>query len=393
MSLSSENLDHQPDCRVLVVDDDSGFVTLCQRYLRSSGSISFRIEVAGNAMSALEIYSHAAFDCLIVDYRLPDMTGTDLLNRLHAEYDEYTIAPAIVMTAFGDESVAIKAVRANASDYMSKSDITRASLTRAVDNAQSKGLLRRTVYERNEKLRKAHSQLKKKSEETNRFYHTLSHEVQTPLTAIHEFSGLLRDEIVGPLNEEQHQLIRYSMESCDQITRHFNELLEMTRFDTDRFVLNKTAQSPSDLVNRCIKGAQGKAKQKAINLSHDTGKELPDIYIDAHRIAQVISNLINNAIKFTHHGGEVHVQTHHCVVDHTVIIKISDTGPGIEAIHLSKIFDRLYQVHACETHNDESGGLGLGLSIANEIVERHSGSINVTSEIGKGSCFMIKLPL
>lgn len=392
-SVPPRTADIPDDFSLLLVDDDEAFAHLCKRFLKRSTQFSFKVHHATNAKGGREIFKKADIDFLILDYHLPDGTGTKLLQELYLETDEQAQPPAIVLTASTSQETAIDAFRSQATDFMVKSDVSQTSLCHAIDNARSKAELRNALRENHVRLAQTCEELQKKNEEITRFYHTVSHEIKTPITAMVEFLQLLKDGVVGPLTNEQRSVLTLTNECCETITQHFHDLLEVTRFDTGKLHLDIDEHQIDNLVCGCVKGAQGIARNKGISLQAELGASNCVGWMDRRRIQQVIGNLIDNALKFTQSGGNVVVKTHYCCSEKQIGIVVSDTGCGIPNENLAKIFDRLYQVKQGIGHEAAPDGLGLGLCISQEIVTAHKGEISVSSTPGEGTSFKVTIPV
>lgn len=380
-------------CKVLLVDDDAMFIALCKTYLKKSKTVNYIAESAHNVVSGLNKCLSNEYDCLIVDYRLPDGTGTQMLELVKQQLGQKKVPPTIVLTASSARQAATDAIRSDAVDFIVKSDVSPSSLDYAIHNAQHKAILEGELRSQYDQLTLAYKELKDKTEEITRFYHTVSHEVKTPVSAMREFVQLLNDQVAGPVNEEQQVLLKFTTECCDTIVRHFHDLLDIARIDTDKMPLHLDAHSPEPLIQFCVKGAQGLARDKEITLQHRVDPGMPSCLIDARRIKQVLSNLIENAIKFTPCGGRVTVEAYCKKPEKLVEFNVTDTGCGIPDAAKEKVFDRLYQVPLGSEHEASSGGMGLGLSIAREIVQRHNGELLVESTVGYGATFRVLLPI
>ena len=242
-----------------------------------------------------------------------------------------------------------------------------------------------------EKLKRAHETLKHKHEELQTLYHTVSHELKTPLTSAREFVSLVLEGLAGPINGTQQHYLTISRESCDRMKICINDMLDVTRIETGKMSIERKLASVGDLAQRIVTMLSPVAEKKLIALCCLIAPNVPDILMDENRIAQVITNLLNNALKFTETGGRVVVRVR---VSHSkpgqVEISVKDTGRGIPKSHLNRIFERLYQVY--DGHGPSCQGLGLGLHICQELVHLHGGRIYVESEMGVGSTFYAELP-
>lgn len=375
--------------RILLIDDDEAYCFLCKRYLRADDSFQHTVISAGTMNEALAICAVDTFDCIVIDYRLPDMMGTEVIKLLREKLGD-AMPLTIVFTADGGEEAAIEAVRSGANDFLAKRNVTQQSLCRAVKNTIEKGMLRKSLTSRVKQLEAANQLLIKRNDEIKRFYHTVSHEVKTPLTAIQEFVAIVADGLAGPIEEEQKTILSYALESCDQISTHFNDLLELSRFETGKMTIDLTPCSIQHVFDHCIVAATPAAVAKDITLQVNDQHLLPPIMMQSNRIIQVLSNLINNAIKFTEPGGSVTVGSELTDDGSQLRLSVRDTGCGIPEADTGKVFERLFQVNPA---NDQQNGhgMGLGLSIASEIVNLHGGSLEVESELGVGSVFSFYL--
>lgn len=377
------------NARILVVDDDEVYLHLCKRYLRSDPNADHFVVSATCIQGALLAAANNSFDCVIIDYFLPDGNGIDAILQL-AESLKDDMPCTIVLTGQASEGVAIKAVRSGASDFLTKGNLTRTALCRAVSNAIEKSRLRKLHLSRVKDLEIANSLLLKRNEEIQRFYHTVSHEVKTPLTAIQEFVSIVHDGLAGEVGDQQKTILNYALQSCDQIKSQFNELLELSRFETGKMQVILEPSSIYQVFDHCIVSARPKAVAKQIELEIEQESNLPMVMMQSNRIIQVLSNLIGNAIKFTPALGKVTVAA--CLIDNADRIRLSvkDNGCGIPTEDIDHVFERLYQVTPASQCESEFG-MGLGLSIAAQIMELHGSSIDVQSTLDEGSEFSFEL--
>ena len=376
--------------RLLIVDDDETYLTLCTRYLRKDADRRYEIVTASDAESALSACSATPFDCLLIDYGLRGGTGTELMGTLRSRLGR-ALPPFVLISADESAGAATQAVRAHAADFLSKREVSASSLGRSIRNAVEKGRLQRAVHVRQRELREANATLERRAIEIQRFYHTVSHEMKTPLTAAREFVAIVRDGIGGPVTEEQSELLGHALECCDQITTQFNDLIDLTRLETGKLRLVKAPSSLDSVTSRALAMCAGAASAKAVSLERTGERDSPPLDIDVGRIVQVLSNLIGNAVKFTDAGGRVQLDTRLEPSAGRVLVRVVDSGRGIAPDDLERIFDRLYQVSSAADDPDSSG-LGLGLSIAREIVRGHDAELHVESRVGTGSTFSFTLP-
>lgn len=225
------------------------------------------------------------------------------------------------------------------------------------------------------------------------FYHTLSHELKTPLASAREFISIAMDGLAGPLTETQLEYLGIARESCDQLGLYVNDLLDVTRLETGKMSIDRRPVALAELVERVLQVFQPEAARRQITLESSGAPSLPPVPVDSQRITQVLTNLINNALKFTPAGGQVHLHFGGCPEDSRFLqVTVRDTGRGIAADQHELIFKRLHQVNASEVPAASRSGLGLGLYICRELVELHGGRIWVESQPGQGSAFKFTLP-
>ncbi|MDJ0828536.1 MAG: PAS domain-containing sensor histidine kinase, partial [Desulfobacterales bacterium] len=220
------------------------------------------------------------------------------------------------------------------------------------------------------------------------FLANMSHELRTPLNAILGYTELILDNIYGEVPEK----IREVLERLDKNGRHLlsliNDVLDLSKIEAGQLVLSLDEYSMADVIQTVITSVEALAAEKNLKLNVTVPADLKIGRGDQQRIAQVLLNLVGNAIKFTERG-EVKVEVG--VSNETFLISVIDTGPGILAADQKKIFKEFQQADGSSTR--KKGGTGLGLSIAKRIVEMHGGQIWVESIPGKGSNFRFTLPL
>jgi PAS domain S-box-containing protein len=232
--------------------------------------------------------------------------------------------------------------------------------------------------------------LRRKNEEVQNFYHTLSHELKTPLTSAREFISIVMDGLAGGLNATQREYLGIAKESCNQLRVCINDLLDATRLETGKLSIDLKPASLGMAVQRVVTALTPAAAGKGIELTCEIEPDLPKVGIDESRITQVVTNLLNNALKFTDANGRIEVVVAASAEDDFLEVSVSDTGRGIPREQMDRIFDRLYQIKSGDASTEQ--GVGLGLYICRELVRLHGGDIRVESAIGVGSTFTFTVP-
>jgi PAS domain S-box-containing protein len=216
------------------------------------------------------------------------------------------------------------------------------------------------------------------------FVTTVSHDLRSPLTAILGYVELI--ERAGSLNETQYEFIERVRISVEQITALVTDLLDLGRIESG-LDTSKERTNLGNLARYALDGLRSTARARRIELNSEIARELPDIFGDPVRVRQMIANLLENAIKYTPEGGEVKLEAHS--EDDQVILRVSDTGPGVPASDQPYLFDKFFRASNVP---DDSTGTGLGLSIVKSIVEQHQGRIWLDSQMGRGATFTVVLP-
>ncbi len=220
------------------------------------------------------------------------------------------------------------------------------------------------------------------------FVANVSHEFRTPLTAIQGFAETL---LAGAIDDSVNRtrFLEIILEHSRRLARLTEDLLVLSKMDADRLELEVQQLRVSQLIESCLETAQRRAAEKDLRISVNLPQSLPDIAGDRRRLAEVLQNLLDNAIQYTLPGGQITVSAE--PQDDEVILTVSDTGIGIPKVDQPRIFERFYRVDVARSR--EAGGTGLGLAIAKHLVEVHGGRLWVDSEVGRGSQFHFSVPV
>lgn len=229
--------------------------------------------------------------------------------------------------------------------------------------------------------------LKLLNNEKNRFFANISHEFRTPLTLTIGPLEDLRDGLYGSLSPGGMKQVDLGIRNARRLLRLVGQLLDLARLEDSKFRLNLQTGNISSYLRTIAVPFQEAAERSSIHFNVYIPHENILVNFDPGHFDKIIANLLSNAFKFTLPGGSVTLQLE-ASADRAVI-SVRDTGPGIPAEKLSKVFDRFYQVQKSETHP----GSGIGLSLAKELTEMHNGKIDVESSPGEGSLFKVYLPL
>ena len=271
----------------------------------------------------------------------------------------------------------------------------------AIENAQLykdlEGLnvaLEHRVHERTNELRETNLRLLAADRSKNQFLASMSHELRTPLNAIIGFSSILQNATQGTLPPRMYKFVENIRTAGSHLLDLINDILDLAKIEAGKlkiepesFDLNETVAT----VDRVIKGM---AAERDVNIVTFVDAAIGNVHMDESRVKQILLNLLSNAVKFSHRGGYVHLsvtllgETASPLGMETIRIEVADSGIGIPPAELARIFDEFYQV----AERSQRGGTGLGLSLTKNFVSMHHGTIDVRSEPGRGSQFVIHLP-
>ena len=214
---------------------------------------------------------------------------------------------------------------------------------------------------------------------------TVAHEFRTPLTSLHMAIHLCLDPKVGSVNEKQADLLHAAREDCARLQELVNDLLDLSKIQTGKVEMARHPVGVRSLLESAVAAHKVAADEKAIRLAAGPPPADLEVLADSNRVSLVLSNLVVNAIRHTPSGGAVELSS--VPADGSVRVEVKDTGEGIPSEFRERIFEKFFQVPGATT-----GGSGLGLTIAREIVLAHGGKIGVESEVGRGSTFWFTLP-
>jgi signal transduction histidine kinase len=219
------------------------------------------------------------------------------------------------------------------------------------------------------------------------FFALVSHELRTPLTSIMGYLELVMEDAEDKLDEEGRNNLEVMRRNADRLLRLVGDILLVAQVQAGTFTLATEPTDVATLVAQAVEGAQRTAEAKGIALNMDS-EPLPPIDGDRDRLAQLLDNLISNALKFTPAGERIDVRS--CSADGEIMLEVENTGTYLRPDEQEKLFDRFFR--ASGAVQQAIGGVGLGLAICKAIAEAHGGQISVNSEEGVGTSFVVRLP-
>lgn len=390
---------------ILVVDDDDVDRMTVRRYL---GKARFRTEIveAENASQAKNYLSRTSFDCIFLDYRLPDIDGITLVKQIRSEGIH---VPIIVLTGQGDEQTAVEIMKAGASDYLPKSQVSADNLASLIRQAirvyqaeqktrLAQAQLRRTntvLRQQNQELEDQRRQIEQQNlqlldadRHKTEFLATVTHELRTPLNSIMGFSQILKGQTKGPLNDYQLEMVERIFSNGENLLNLVNDILDMSTLESKHLELVPEWFDLNVLIQETLLELQSLAQEKDLDVRLQTNLKEHVVFNDRQRLKQILINLISNAIKFTEEGYvQIEVAT---AGENSIEIVVKDTGIGISKQKIANIFHPFWQ--GDQTTKRKYPGTGLGLAITHSLVSMMEGFITVQSEVGQGTCFRAQIP-
>jgi PAS domain S-box-containing protein len=248
------------------------------------------------------------------------------------------------------------------------------------------------IRQANDQLLLTNAELARATRLKDEFLANMSHELRTPLNAILGMTEGLQEQVFGDISDRQQQAIQTIERSGKHLLELINDILDLSKIESGKLELQIAPVSISYLCQSSLTFVRQQAIKKNIQLTSEVPQGLSDIAVDERRIRQLLINLLNNAVKFTPERGSVKlvVQTEQQPEQSFLILSVIDTGIGIAPADMSKLFQSFVQIDS--SLNRQYAGTGLGLSLVRRLAELHGGVVTVTSEVGRGSCFTVRLP-
>lgn len=425
--------------RLLIVDDDEVDRMAIRRALTKT-NLTLAIAEASNAATALETIAATnpaaepetgdRFTWILVDYQLPDLDGLALVSQLRGQG---VLVPIIVLTGQGDEQIAVSLMKAGASDYLVKDQLSPDLLTRHLHNTlkiyraeqqamEARAELQRTnvllkeqnqalaaqqqrIEEANHQLREANRQKSTMMQQRDDFVARLTHDLRTPLIAANRMLKFCQDEAFGTVAPEAQEAIANVISNNDHLLHMVNSLLDVYRHEAGEKKLIYGDCNLLDLAQTVVQDMSPLAQEKDLvcAITSTTLEQSPDIFqleADAQELRRILTNLVGNAIKFTDRGSihlalkplaasqlpETAISQGSNIPPSWLSLAVQDTGMGISETDQATIFDWFRQGQTLRA------GSGLGLHLAQRIAKLHGGFIGLESYLHQGSTFTLYIP-
>jgi signal transduction histidine kinase len=349
---------------ILVIDDDSGDRTFCQRTLKSAWGDNLHFLEADSGESGLEAIEKQAPDCVLLDHSLPGINGIEVLRRIRLKHP---YLPVVMIDGKGNDVVAVQSMKDGAQDYIAKNTITPPILQRVVQMAIEHAILQKNTHEQRTSL--------------EIFTRALAHDLKEPLRTICSFLDLIPDW--RTLSEDSQTSFQYVRNAANRMNALVDTVYLYTRLDAVE-QMEKTTCDISDILKAVQENLAQLITERGATI---TCGELPLVHANRTQMVQLFQNLVANAIQHCETPVTIHVSA--TPNDDQWQIEVRDNGPGVDVEYLEKIFDPFKRL---SLDTDNHSGSGLGLAISRKIVDSHGGKIWCQSEPGLGSSFLFTLP-
>jgi two-component system sensor histidine kinase/response regulator len=369
---------------LLVVDDIEANRDVLSSRLENNG---YAVACAEHGEQALELLHANAFDMVLLDIMMPGMDGFQVLQRMK-DHERLKHIPVIMISALNELDSVARAIQMGAEDYLPKPFnpiLLRARVSACLEkkHARDREML---LFEQ---LQENYELLQELEKSRDDLMNMIVHDMRTPLTAL--IAGMATLEVMGSLNNDQREIMEIATAGGDTLLAMINDLLDVEKLESGSLQLEYTLVSAGNLVASAVAQVAPLAASKQLTLVSHIGADFPQFAGDENKLRRTVVNLLGNAIKFTPSGGTVTVDARCSVAEQSIVFSVSDTGEGIPAESLDRIFEKFGQVES------RKGGrlmsTGLGLTFCRLAVEAHGGEIGVESAPGVGSKFHFTVPL
>lgn len=356
--------------RLLLIEDNPDDATFIEEVLKLQDSYS-TVDICRvtKLRDGLAWLAKTSFDVVLLDLSLPDASSTNSVTRVLAQSPH---APIIVLTGLDDRETALEALKKGAQDYLIKDSISGDLLIRAIRYAV-------------ERRRAEHRARVRAAVEREDLIFTLANDLRVPHIGAMRAFDLLVQESLGPLNEEQKNMLLKVKQSSLEVLHMLQNLVHLYRIEQSNQKMMAVPTDLSHLIEQVVEDWSYVANQNNIKVKVHSDLTAP-VLLDATAFKRAVSNLIHNAIKFSFRDGLINI-TCRCE-GNWLYLEVKDQGKGMSKTDQEKLFQRFWNDNDTMRH---SNGSGVGLYVCRQIVEAHGGEIKCMSEEGKGTTVTIKM--
>lgn len=357
---------------ILIIDDRKAQHELYKEFLQEDAEHQYEFLNAYSALEGIEIYrDRDDIDCLLLDYKLPDINGIDILDSLA---DDGKSVPIVMLTGHGDEKTAVAAFRSGVQDYIAKLNISPESLCRSVNHAiENASMLQQIEQYRTE--------LERSNQDLENFANIVSHDLKSPLRTITQHIQMLEKEIGGALSDDAKTSMKFIHRGADRMRRLIEGLFDFSCIGFEEVSFESV--DANQIMEEVLENLASSIYEKGAKIEVRT---LPTVRANGVQLLQLLQNLVDNAVKFCDIVPEVTVDAKQ--VGAFWRFTVTDNGIGIAEDYEDKIFSIFRRLHT----EDDYQGTGMGLAICKRIIENHQGEIGYISTKSSGTSFYFTLP-
>ncbi len=357
--------------RVFVIDDDDIMLLSCRRILEKAG---YDVETFNNGVDGIQRIQEQRPELLLVDLKMPELDGLQVIERVRTVDPDVVIA---VITGYATISTAVDAMKAGAYDFLPK-PFTPDELRLIVN----RGHERWRLAMESERLRR------EKEEAERRFLTFVSHQLKSPLVAAKQYLDVLLFTSTGEMTPRMREWLSRAQTRLDEMLSLIHDWLALSRVERGTPVEAGAAVDLAGLIAAAVEASAMQARAAGVTVTTDVKPEVGAVRGDEVSVGTIVSNLLNNAIKYNRVGGTVTIRAARDGT--TAVFEVADTGIGIPEHALPQLFSEFYRVKSERTR--DIPGTGLGLAICRRIATDLGGSIDVCTRVDEGTTFVVRLP-
>lgn len=361
---------------VLLVDDDEDDYLIIKHAFSRIDDTPFKLDWCSSYEQARKLINDSAYDIYLIDYRLGEYSGLDLLKEAEPQKRP---EPFVILTGVGDRGIEKRSLQLAADDYLVKGAFGPELLSRTLHYALGR--------KQNEQQRLQH--LIDLNRTKDEFISLASHQLRTPATGVKQYVGMVLEGFAGSITKAQRELLEKAYESNERQLHTVSDLLKVAQVDAGKVLLRKSDTDIGAMIRDVIKEQAATFKVRKQTVYFASPRRSMQAHIDEDRIRMVIENMLDNASKYSEHGTAINVGL--TLENKEIVITIEDHGVGIAAADQDKLFGKFSRIY--NPLSTAVGGTGLGLYWAQKIVALHDGTIEVESAESKGTTFAIHLPM
>lgn len=363
------------DIRVLVVEDDEDDWLITSKIFSKIKNSPYIVEWAPTYDEAKRMIESDSHDLYLIDYRLGEHTGTDLLQLAHPETRRQ---PFILMTGVSDDDLEWKSLKLAAADYLVKGSFDAVTLSRTLSYALQRKYIEQQRIDQIVELNRAKED----------FISIASHQLRTPATGVKQYLGMVLEGFAGNVPETQQPLLAQAYESNERQLRIINDLLKVAQVDSGKMRLKLGDVNINDLIKQVVDEQQSTIKERGQRIEITYAPGAPVAVFDGDAMRMVFENIIDNASKYSEADTIISILVEDS--EDTIHVTISDQGVGIDADDVPNLFQKFTRID--NSLSKKVGGTGLGLYWARSIIDMHDGTIEYRANKPVGSTFKICLP-